>query len=153
MTRGISGAKLQGAFLVEAKLQGARLKNANFDGATLSNVKLQKPWSINAEFQEAGLDFTKFHNPELSGASFRGVQSQSDIQKAIIKAVKMKSDLLTNLSGITLNDDDGNELNDEEKKAWFRKHTGRQDAVDALPKEKVQELFKDLVQEWLKEKE
>ena len=53
--------------------------------------------------------------------------------------MKNRTVLKTYLFGITLYDDDGKELDEDGKKAWFRE---REANVDDLPAEEVRELFK-----------
>jgi len=63
-------------------------------------------------------------------------------RETIQDAIKNQVGLKTDLSYITLYDDEGNKLDLDEdgKKAWFRKKGAN---VDDLSAEEVQELFKD----------
>jgi len=91
----------------------------------------------------AVLTNVNLHGAELSGADLRGVQCNSmNNRETISDAIKDKTPLKTDLSGITLYDDKGNalDLDEDGKKAWFRERGAN---VDDLGADKVQELFKD----------
>jgi len=139
----LQGANLQGANLLGASLQGTNLSGANLQGAGLWNANLQRADLQNANLQGADLWNANLQGAKLSGADLRGVQCNSmNIRERIKDAIKDNTFLKTDLSIITLYDDDGNalDLDEDGKKAWFRE---RGAIVDDLTAEEVQELFKD----------
>ncbi|MCL2623357.1 MAG: pentapeptide repeat-containing protein, partial [Planctomycetaceae bacterium] len=152
-------ANLQGAKLLNANLQGANLEYANLQGANLYDANLQEAKLEEANLQGASLYKANLQGADLSGANLqgakleeanlRGVQCNWEYRKTIQNAIKNNTPLETDLTCITLYDNKGNELelNEEEKKAWFRNKGAN---VDDLTAEEVQKIFKDLVQEWFK---
>jgi len=103
-------------------------------GADLTRTNLQ-----GVQFWE-----TKLLGTVIDNADFRGVQcvlpnSREAFRKAVITGTGLKTDL----SGLTLYDDDGNELDltEEGKKEWFRNHGAK---VDDLSPKEVQDLYNDL---------
>ena len=80
---------------------------------------------------------------KIDNADFRGLQSGSTSLDAFINAAKKETGLKTDLSGIILYDNEGNELDltEEQKKDWFRERGAK---VDDLTAEEVQQLAKEL---------
>ena len=139
----LQNANLQEVKLFNATLQGADLQKANLQGAKLFNANLQGVDLRDANLHGAVLTNVNLHGAELSGADLRGVQCNSmNNRETISDAIKDKTPLKTDLSGITLYDDKGNalDLDEDGKKAWFRERGAN---VDDLGADKVQELFKD----------
>ena len=139
-------ANLKLVNLRDADLQGTILCYVNLQGANLSGANLQETDLGGAHLQGANLCGTHLQGANLKDADFRGVKNLGKYlhvhRKAIEESMKNETDLETDLSGITLYDDDGNELDLDEdgKKTWFRKRGAN---VDDLPAEEVQESFKD----------
>jgi len=139
-------ANLKLANLRGADLQGAILYSVDLRGANLSGANLRETDLCRAHLQGANLCGTHLQGEKLKDADFRGVKNVGmyfyEHRKAIEEVMENGTDLETDLSGITLYDDDGNELDLDEdgKKAWFR---GRGANVENLPAEEVQESFKD----------
>jgi len=139
-------ANLKLVNLRDADLQGTILCYVNLQGANLSGANLQETDLGGAHLQGANLCGTHLQGANLKDADFRGVKNLGKYlhvhRKAIEESMKNETDLETDLSGITLYDDEGNELNLDEdgKKAWFRKRGAK---VENLPAKEVQELFRD----------
>jgi len=149
----LHAANLQGAFLSEANFSRADLSdakletdfshNVNFQGANFNAVDLQKIFFYNTNFQGANLWSVKLRRSRIRGVNFRGVQDHilwRWPRDFVRDAIKNGTGLKTNLSGITLYDDEGKELklDDEEKKKLFRANGAN---VDDLSAAEVQEIF------------
>ena len=129
----LGNADLQDAELWRADLNAARLWNTNLKRAKLSHAKLQWANLGNANLQEADL-----HDAELKGiqTTYIGIAS---LRKTFRNSEK---GLPTDLSGITLYDDEGNKLiTEDEKKKWF---TDRGANVDDLTAEEVRRIGQKL---------
>jgi len=124
-------------------LQGAELWGANLQGARLYYADLQRADLTDAKLQGADLTDANLQGAVLRGADLRGVQCNDKYLRDTIKeAIENKTDLETDLSRITLYDDDGNalDLDEDGKKDWFRERGAN---VDDLTADEVQALFKD----------
>ena len=149
-------AKLDGANLGEAQLQwadlkkailvGTYLRKANLQGANLDQTDLQGANLGEAHLQGANLQVS-LNNPSprwFETADLRGIQNKSnlfELHEIYRHALESGTDLKTDLSGITLYDDRGTILDEEEKRAWFTKEEVNADISD-LPVTELRELVK-----------
>jgi len=137
-------ADLRGAYLYDTDLQGAKLFCARLEGAKLRYAKLDRANLENTNMQGAYLRKASIHSViNFEGAYLRGVQSRKEDNSFnfVKTAIDHSDGLKTDLTGITLSDENGNELiTEEDKKAWFRQRGAN---VDDLSPEQVQEIFKD----------
>ena len=136
---------LIGASLQEAVLVGANFEEANLSSAKLLNVDLSLADLCGADLHGANLCGallcgTKLHKTKIENADFRGVSATLN---TVIHAAEQGTGLSTDLSGITLYDDDGNKLDltEDQKVEWFREQGAK---VDDLTAEEVQQLAKEL---------
>jgi len=140
----LQNANLQGAYLRKANLQEAYLSEANLQGAWLNGANLQEAWLLGANLQGADLSGANLWGAYLDGANLRGVQYNDKFLRETIKnAITNNTPLKTDLSIVTLYDDEGNalDLDEDGKKAWFRERGAI--IEPPLTAEEVQELFKD----------
>lgn len=131
-------ANLQGANLI-----WANLREANLQGANLQRTDLRWADLKGAKFQAANLHEASLSDSAISGACWRGVQSKTFMDKALIENKQADGSLQTDVSDICFFDDKGNGLqfvNTKDKKTWF---AGKGEDVGDLRKEEVQELFKN----------
>jgi len=128
-------ADLSGAFLPEINLQNAYIPNI-----FLLNVNLQRAHLSGVNLQGAFLFGVNLQRTDLRNANLQGVQTWENHFRY---AFYDKTGLPTDLSGITLYDDEDNELDftEDEKKEWFRKKGAN---VDDLSAEEVQRIGKEL---------
>ncbi|MCL2623368.1 MAG: pentapeptide repeat-containing protein [Planctomycetaceae bacterium] len=159
----LNDAIMQGADLSDADLHRARLFDTNLQETNLQKAHLQRAnlWGADlrmanlrdAKLQMANLCGTKLQGRDFVGADFRGVQSNNDgrnneyemeFGRIVKDAIENDIDIKTDLSGIRLYDDEGNELLDlteDERKQWF---IDRGANVDDLPATLEEIPFYDL---------
>jgi len=140
-------ANLSGTRLWQTDLHGVRLWKANLQGASLWDANLHRANLRDAKLQGTGLLEARLQETNLVNADCRGIQSDGKIilREKIMDAIKNNKPLETDMSGVTLYDDEGNkrDLDEDGKKAWFIEQSKRDEVVDDLSAEDVQEIFKD----------
>ena len=145
----LSCANLQGAKLMgETNLQEAFLKQTKLQGARLLGTDLRETDLEDAKFQGASFRHVRLQKNVLLGTDFRGIHSSDEeILLILDNAIKSGTGLKTDLSGITLYDDEGNKLilTEEQKKEWLHKRGAK---VDDLSTDETQEFFKELKTIW-----
>ena len=139
-------ANLQGAYLYKANLQKADLREAKLQGASLWDTNLQGANLYEANLQGANLYEANLQKADFKNADLRGIQSFTITTSQ--EAYRNKTGLPTDLSGITLYDDNGKalDLTEDEKKEWFRKKGAiiGDDPMPGLTADDVQQFGKKL---------
>ncbi|MEO1318294.1 MAG: pentapeptide repeat-containing protein, partial [Pseudomonadota bacterium] len=91
----LSGAAMQGAFLLHAEMKGANLSFAEMQGASLLHAAMQGANLSFAEMQGADLSSAEMQGADLSFAGMQGASlSGAEMQGAILSSAKMQGTIL-----------------------------------------------------------